>query len=248
MENKTANKIKLGVFVSLTLALFIVGIYLIGQRQNLFIQTFRVSAIFTDISGLQVGNNVRFSGINVGIVESIQQETDSTVRVEMQVAENSRKFIKKDAVAIVGSDGLMGSKTIVIVAGKGDELALGDDDVLLTVRQVSMDEIMVNLKITSDNASRITSSLAIVMDQVAAGKGTIGMLLMDSIFADNVRLAMFNIKQGAGGFKQNMDAAGHNFLLRGYIKKQEKGKDKAKDKEQDKKDKEKDKKAKTALN
>src|SRR5436190_4119997 len=199
MENKTANKIKLGVFVSVTLGLFIAGIYLIGQRQNLFVQTFQVSGIFADISGLQVGNNVRFSGINVGIVESIQQETDSTVRVGMQVAEDSRRFIKKDATAIIGSDGLMGSKTIVIVAGTGNELALVDNDVLLTVKQVSMDEIMVNLKATSDNASRITSSLAIVMDQVASGKGTIGMLLMDSIFADNVRLAMVNIQQGAGG-------------------------------------------------
>jgi phospholipid/cholesterol/gamma-HCH transport system substrate-binding protein len=234
MEKKNANKIKLGVFVSVTIGLFIAGIYLIGQRQNLFVKTFRVSGIFTDIGGLQVGNNVRFSGINVGIVESIQQETDSTVRVGMQVAENSRKFIKKDAIAIVGSDGLMGSKTIVIVPGNGDEPAVIDDDVLLTIRQVSMDEIMLNLKITSDNAARITSSLAIVMDQVAAGRGTIGMLLMDSIFADNVRLAMVNIKQGAGGFKQNMDAAGHNFLLRGYIKKQEKGKDKAKDAQKDK--------------
>ena len=240
MENRTQNKIKLGIFVSVTIALFIVGIYLIGQRQNLFIKTFQVTGIFADISGLQVGNNVRFSGINVGIFESIQQETDSTVRVGMQVAEESRKFIKKDAIATIGSDGLMGSKTIVIVPGNGDQFALEDHDVLQTMRQVSMDEIMVNLKVTSDNAASITANMAIVMDQVASGRGTIGMLLMDSLFADNLRVAIVNIKQGAGGFKQNMDAAGHNFLLRGYMKKQEKSKDKArelrKEKEQDKKD------------
>jgi len=69
MEKKTGNQIKLGVFVSLTIALFIVGIYFIGQRQKLFSSTFHVSGIFEDISGLQVGNNVRFSGINVGIIE-----------------------------------------------------------------------------------------------------------------------------------------------------------------------------------
>jgi phospholipid/cholesterol/gamma-HCH transport system substrate-binding protein len=234
MENKNESKIKLGVFVSVSIGLFIVGIYLIGQRQKLFVETFQVSGVFADINGLQVGNNVRFSGINVGIVETIAQETDSTVRVGMQVVEDTRRFIKKDAIAIIGSDGLMGSKTIVIVAGAGDMAPLADHDVIQTLRQVSMDEIMANLKTTSDNAATITSDLAIVMDQVKSGRGTIGMLLMDSLFADNLRMAIYNIKAGAGGFKQNMDAAGHNFLLRGYIKKQEKGKDKAKDLEKDK--------------
>jgi len=90
MEKKTGNQIKLGVFVSVTMALFIVGIYFIGQRQKLFSSTFHVSGIFTDISGLQIGNNVRFSGINVGIIEDIEQVSDSTVRVDMQLVEHTR--------------------------------------------------------------------------------------------------------------------------------------------------------------
>ena len=221
MEKKTGNQIKLGVFVSVTLALFIVGIYFIGQRQKLFSSTFHVSGIFTDISGLQVGNNVRFSGINVGIIEDIEQISDSTVRVDMQLVEHTRKFIKKNAIAIIGSDGLMGSKIIVIIPGTVGQKQLANDDVISTARQVSMDEIMHKLKVTSDNAALITGDLAIVMNSVREGKGTIGMLLMDSIFADNLDAAMVNVKQGAGGFKQNMDAASHNFLLRGFLKRKE---------------------------
>src|SRR4051812_16124298 len=91
------NGIKLGIFVSISILLFITAIYFIGQRQQLFSSTFKASGIFKDISGLQVGNNVRFSGINVGIVEEIQQITDSTVRVDMLIEERSRKFIKKNA-------------------------------------------------------------------------------------------------------------------------------------------------------
>ena len=114
MEKKTGHKIKLGIFVSISIALFISGIYFIGQRQQLFGSTFRISGIFKDISGLQIGNNVRFSGINVGIIENIQQITDSTVRVDMMIEEHSRKFIKKNAKAIIGSDGLMGNKILII--------------------------------------------------------------------------------------------------------------------------------------
>jgi phospholipid/cholesterol/gamma-HCH transport system substrate-binding protein len=158
----------------------------------------------------------------------------------MQVVEDSRKFMKKDAVAIIGSGGLMGSKMIVIVPGTGGKATLADNDVIQTVRQVSMDEILFNLKVTSENAAHITGDLSAIMEEVRAGRGTIGMLLMDSTFAYNVNAAMVNIKQGAGGFKQNMDAAGHNFLLRGYIKKKEKLKDKKEeDKIKEKEDKEK---------
>ena len=230
MEKKTGNQIKLGVFVSVTMALFIVGIYFIGQRQKLFSSTFHVSGIFTDISGLQIGNNVRFSGINVGIIEDIEQVSDSTVRVDMQLVEHTRKFIKKNAVAIIGSDGLMGSKIIVIIPGTVGQQQLADDDVISTARQVSLDEIMHKLKVTSDNAALITGDLAVVMNSVREGKGTIGMLLMDSIFADNLDAAMVNVRQGAGGFKQNMDAAGHNFLLRGYLKKKARTKEREKEK------------------
>jgi len=222
MKKGKGNQIKLGVFVSLTIALFIVGIYFIGQRQKLFSSTFHVSGIFEDISGLQVGNNVRFSGINVGIIEDIQQVSDSTVRVDMQIVEHSRKFMKKNAIAIIGSDGLMGGKIVLILPGTTGMKEISDNDVIETVRQVNLDEIMLKLKTTTDNAAQITDDLTIIMNHVRQGKGAIGMLLMDSVLADNLDAAIVNIRQGSGGFRQNMDAAGHNFLLRGYLKKKAK--------------------------
>jgi phospholipid/cholesterol/gamma-HCH transport system substrate-binding protein len=232
MKNTTArnSKVKLGVFVSVAITLFIAMIYFIGQRQQLFNQTFRVSGIFFDISGLQVGNNVRFSGINVGIIENIQQITDSTVRVDMMVMEDTRKFIKKNAVAIIGSDGLMGSKLIMIIPGATGKEMITHNDTIETIHAVSMDDILLSLKATTDNAANITGNLAVIMENMREGKGTIGKLLMDSVLAENVDNALINIKQGAGGFKQNMDAAGHNFLLKGYIKKKEKEKEKEQNK------------------
>src|SRR5688572_28278317 len=99
MEKDTGNKIRLGAFVTAGIAILIIGIYFIGQRQRLFSSTFKISGIFKDISGLQVGNNVRFSGINVGIIEEIEQITDTTVRVDMMIDVHTQKFIKKNAKA-----------------------------------------------------------------------------------------------------------------------------------------------------
>jgi phospholipid/cholesterol/gamma-HCH transport system substrate-binding protein len=226
MEKKRENKIKLGVFVTLCVVLLIAGIYFIGQRQQLFSSTFRVSGVFKDISGLQIGNNVRFSGINVGIVGDIEQITDSTVKVDMDIDEHARKFMKKNAKALISSDGLMGNKIISILPGSPGKQELSDNDIIATVPPVNMDDIFLKVKLTSDNLASITSDLAGIMKTIHEGKGTIGELLMDSTMAHNVGQAMVNIKQGAGGFKQNMDAAGHSFLLKGYINKKKKAEEK----------------------
>lgn len=222
MKKQTTNKIRLGIFVSSGILLFIIGIYFIGKRQQLFSSTFHVSGIFKDIGGLQVGNNVRFSGINVGIIEDIQQISDSTVQVDMIIEDHSRKFIKKNAKAIIGSDGLMGNKLILIIPGAPGKKSLENNDRIETDQLVTMDDILAKIKITSDNSAIITENLAGIMINIRQGKGTIGKLFSDTAFANTVDEALVNIKQGAGGFKQNMNAASHNFLLKGFFKKKKK--------------------------
>ena len=218
MEKSSKYKVKLGIFVSVSIVLFIAVIYFIGQRQQLFSSTFRLSSVFKDIGGLQVGNNVRFSGINVGIVESIQQVTDTTVKVDMLVLNSTRKFIKKNAQVLIGSDGLMGSKIISIIPAGAGKQSVVNNDVLVAAQQVSMDEIMMKIKVTADNAADITEYLSDIMENIHDGKGTIGKLFMDTAFAKNIDKTIVNLKQGTGGFKQNMDAVSHNIFLRGYLK------------------------------
>jgi phospholipid/cholesterol/gamma-HCH transport system substrate-binding protein len=222
MKKPTGSKIRLGVFVSFSAALFIAAIYFIGQRQQLFSRTFHISGVFKDISGLQIGNNIRFSGINVGVIGDIQQTTDSTVRVDMLINEHTKKFIKTNAKAIIGSDGLMGSKIVSIIPGAPGMKQISNNDTIGTTMPVSMDDILLNVKVTTDNAAIISGDLADIMENIHAGKGTIGKLFMDKGFADNLDKTIVNIKQGAGGFKRNMDAASHNFLLRGFLKKKKK--------------------------
>jgi phospholipid/cholesterol/gamma-HCH transport system substrate-binding protein len=228
MRNSKGNKIRLGIFISAGFVLFIAAIYFVGRKQQLFSSSFHITGVFKDVSGLQVGNNVRFSGINVGIIEDIRQITDSTVRVSMMIEEDTRRFIKKNARALIGSDGLMGNKIMLIIPGTAGQATLSDNDTIQTAQPVNMDEILLSLKVTSENAANITGDLSAIMKNIHEGKGTIGKLFMDSTMAENVDAAMVNIKEGTGGFKQNMDAASHNFLLKGYLKK--KAEDKAREK------------------
>jgi phospholipid/cholesterol/gamma-HCH transport system substrate-binding protein len=222
MKKDTGNKMKLGIFVSLGLTLFILGIYFIGNRQQLFSTTFRISGIFKDVNGLQVGNNVRFSGIIVGTIDNVEIISDTAVRVDMVIEEKVRKFIKKDAKAIIGSDGLMGNKIMSITPGSPGQKEIANNDYIRTAVPIGIDDILEQIKKTSENATHITGDFSAIMSNMRAGKGTVGKLFMDTVFADELDQTIVNIKQGAGGFKQNMDKAGNSFLFKGLFHKKKK--------------------------
>jgi phospholipid/cholesterol/gamma-HCH transport system substrate-binding protein len=219
MEKKKGNMVKLGVFVSLGILFFIIGIYIIGQKQRLFSDTFTVNAVFKNVNGLLVGNNVRFTGINVGTVDDIIILNDTSVEVVMIIDEDTHRFIKKDAKAIIGSEGLMGNKTINIMHGSLSQTPIAENGFMLTEQPVETDEILGKLKTTADNLAAITGN-------VSSGKGTIGKLFMDTNMANSLNQTIINLKHGTKGFEENMDAAKHSVLLRGAVKRMQKDKDK----------------------
>jgi len=201
MKKDTSNKIKLGVFISIGMLAFIVGIYFIGEGQQLFRSTFRISGVFKDVAGLQPGNNVRLSGINVGTVDNIIIVSDSSVSVQILIGETVRKFIMKDAVASIGSEGLMGNKTIILYPGTGGKAEIENNDVIQTVAPVGMDDFMISLKTTINNANTITNDLSKITGNIRSGKGAIGRLLMDQSTSQNFDSTVANLKEGTAGFK-----------------------------------------------
>lgn len=213
MKKDISNKIRLGIFISIGIVVLILGIYFIGEKQQLFKSTFRVSGIFRDVNGLQAGNNVWFAGINVGTVEDILIESDTTVKVGVLIQESTRKFINKDAIASIGSDGLMGNKILIISPGTGRKMEIENNDTLKTEQPINMDEVMISLKKTIDNTSQITNNLSKITGKLQSGQGTIGRLLMDKSMAQNFDSTIYNLKQGSAGLKKLMDDAKSSFAL-----------------------------------
>jgi len=207
MKKNISSKIRLGIFISLGIAVFIVAIYFIGEKQQLFRSTFRVSGVFKDVGGLQAGNNVRLSGINIGTIDNVTIISDTSVRVDIVIDESTRRFIKKDAVASIGSEGLMGNKALIISPGTGDKKIIEDSDIIATTQPIDIDEILKSLKTTIDNTSANTGDLAKSSTNIESGKGTIGRLMMDKEWRQNFETTIFNLKEGSDGFRALMDKA-----------------------------------------
>jgi len=225
---KEKFKIRLGLFVIGGFALFVMAVFIIGRQRNLFDPVFDLSTTFYNVSGLQAGNNVRFSGINVGIVDHIFILNDSTVHVDMLVKESVRQFIKTDSKVAIGSEGLIGDRLLLISQGGAQSLSVQKGDELLSSEPVETDAIIESLEVTALNIEIISVQMAEIMVNINSGKGTLGRLIQDTTIADNLSRTMRNLESGSKGLDENMDAVKGNILLRGYFKRQQRDEQKKK--------------------
>ncbi|MBA4410538.1 MAG: MlaD family protein [Bacteroidota bacterium] len=235
METHTPQfKVRLGLFVAGGLALFILAIFIIGKQKNLFNPVFKLTTTFYNVSGLQVGNNIRFSGITVGTVDNISILNDSTVKVVLMIRKEVRQFIKSDSEVAIGSEGLIGDRLLIISQGSFDAGLVSEGQQLESIEPVETDAIIASLQISAWNAEIITQQLSEIMFKINSGEGTLGRLIQDTTIARNLDQTIINLKKSSKGLDENMEAAKHNFLLKGYFNKKEKEADKKK-KEEEKK-------------
>ena len=194
MERSAGEKIRLGIFVIIGTALLVVAAYLIGNRQNMFGSTFTIHAVFRNVSGLQQGNNVRYSGVNVGTVRRIQMVNDTTIAVSMTLQENIIRHVKSDAIATIGSDGLVGSMIVNIVPGNGLAPQVSSGDTIVSYSRIGAEDMLSTLNKTNENAALLTSDLLQVTDALKQGRGTLGRLLNDTTMARDLEQTLKNLK------------------------------------------------------
>lgn len=320
MANRSFDNIKLGTFVLGGLLVLVLLLYLIGRNEHLFGATYVMKARFYNAQGLMKGNNVRFSGIQVGTVRKITIEANTQIEVVMSIDKKMQQVIRKDAIVSIGTDGLVGDKVVDItpvslsagLAGDGDtlktsasanlatmldtlehsnkDIAVVASELKIAAQRLNRSAIwslledriipadvkasLSNIRQASNRIAGMAGRLDQIVKDVQEGQGAAGMILKDSLLAGNIRLAgakiqsasetadslmeglkniaaglqdgvtkkngtvhallydtailqklntsLDNIQKGTNGFNQNMEALKHNFLLRGYFRKQEK--------------------------
>jgi len=194
MKTRSIDNIKLGSFVLAGLIFLIFCLYMIGRNRNLFGSTFTISADFHNVNGLMTGNNVRFAGIDVGTVKRIDIVSDSSVRVYMIIDKEFRKHIKKNSVASVGTDGLMGNKLINVNSVPEVAPIVEEGDVIASLKPVETDEMLRTLNTTNQNLSSFSNDLKRIAQRINNSKG-IWSLLSDTGISKNIENAAKNINR-----------------------------------------------------
>ncbi|RAJ22596.1 MlaD family protein [Pedobacter cryoconitis] len=191
MRNPKANNIKLGAFVLSALVLMIFAFFIIGKNNNIFGNDFRLKVQFSNLNGLTKGNNVLFSGLQAGTVKEVELINDSTIEVTMQINSKVKSFIHKNALAAVGTEGLMGNKVVNISPVKGISKKVEEGDLLKVKNTANMDEIIAKLSKTNDNVAIISEVLKGTVLRIDSS--AILKLINDQSIGINLKASLKNI-------------------------------------------------------
>ena len=193
MKNQKSKNVRLGILVFIGTILLITALYTIGSNQNLFGSKIRVIADFKDVNGLMTGNNVHFSGINIGTVESVKIFSDSSIRVVMVIQKDAQEYIKKNAIASIGTDGLMGNKLVNINLVNQQADIIEEGDLLRTIEPVATDQMMHTLNRTNEDVALIVQNLKEISEKLNS-ENSLWSILADTVISENIREAIVEIK------------------------------------------------------
>ncbi len=193
MKNKKVNNVKVGLLVISGLVFLVLTLYMIGKNRNLLGSTFTITAVVNNVNGLVPGNNVRFKGIDVGTVKSINIADDTAIYVVMTIEEKMRSYIKKNAIVSISTDGLMGNKLININSTGPDGDPISQDDILVSRRPVETDEMLRTLNTTNSNIERITKNLYEISVKINRSE-SLWALLSDTIISKDIKKAAVYLK------------------------------------------------------
>src|SRR5208283_5036053 len=225
---------RLGAFIVVTLAILVLGVFIIGSKQYLFSSTYQLKTQFENVAGLDAGGDVRVGGVHSGTVRNIElpHKPGEKVTVIMDLSKSTHEIIKQDSVASIETEGLLGNQYMAISFGSAATADVRDGDIIASHPPLEMSDL---LKKTSgildssqqaiQNATRATANLDSISAKINRGQGTVGALVNNKALYTNLeqtsstmRDTMAQAQTGVTDFQENMEALKHNFLLRGYFK------------------------------
>ncbi len=216
MEKSTSKNIRVGLFVIVGTLFVILAMYFIGENQSLFGSSIKISARFYNVNGLMPGNNVRFGGINIGTVDEIEIINDSSIQVTMVIKDKSKNFIKENAMASIGTDGLMGNKLVNINTVNRFAATIKEGSMLQTSKSVETDEMFRTLNRSNEDIAVIVKNLRSISTRIN-DPNSFWSILSDTVIAENIKSAIANINS-ASHRTLTITNGMHNILLQANSK------------------------------
>ena len=180
-------------------------------------------------------------GVHSGIVKSIElpHQASGQVTVTLEMDKTTHEILRKDSVASIQTEGLLGNQYVAVSFGTVGNPELKDGDTIASVPPLEMaalldkaNGLLATGQKAMNNVDDITANLKSVTAKVNSGKGTVGALVNDRELYNNLNQTTETLREtaasaktsvdsaqaGIKSFDDNMEALKHNFLLKGYFK------------------------------
>ena len=187
------REVKVGALVIAALATLAAGIFLVGERNNLFARKSNYFVLFETVGGLAAGNPVQLSGVTVGKVERVvlpEAVDEKLLTVWISLDRHYAERIREDSVARIKTLGLLGDKYIEISSGSPDSRIVMIDGEIKASPPTDVDRLLTSGEDAVDNIVAISYSLRNILDRVNAGEGLLGELLMASESGERVKASV----------------------------------------------------------
>ncbi len=211
-----------GLFVAAGLTLFTIGLFLIGNRHEIFARHVDYYAEFTNLAGLAKGAKVQVAGMDAGQVEEVvvPASPSSRFRLRIRINENLRGLVRLNSVATIGTEGVVGDTFLLVRPGTAASAAAAPLTTIPSTEPTDISQlldqgklVMADVDGTVKNANQLLvsaggnlnatlvdmkSTIGNVNDVVVAlkeGKGPAGMLLRDDVLANGIRHTVANAQQ-----------------------------------------------------
>jgi phospholipid/cholesterol/gamma-HCH transport system substrate-binding protein len=210
-RSELGQKFRVGVFILVALAAFLGLIYALGARARLFEPRYTLHAEFSEVGGLNEGATVRLAGVQIGRVTAVDLPTQpgGKVRVDMSIAKRFADRVRKNSVARIETQGMLGDRILELTVGTTDAPPTQDGDVITgrepvdfgrivaqggeTVRNVAalaeslrrtadslnQSRLVEDASATLASARKVTDQVARIVNEVEKGKGWAHALIYD---------------------------------------------------------------------
>lgn len=172
---------RLGIFIFLGTILLVISIFMIGNKEKLFVTTIEIKSYFNQIEGLKSGAPVRLSGYDIGSVSEIKLVDAKTgnVEVKMRIENDLLHFIRLDSEASIETEGLVGKKIVSITPGSPESEIIADGGIVKSKNPVNIAAIIEQTESTMAYLKNLTKDLSEIIAKTNQGEGTVGKLIND---------------------------------------------------------------------
>jgi phospholipid/cholesterol/gamma-HCH transport system substrate-binding protein len=165
-------KFRVGAFVLMALLVFLGIIYLLGARSRLFEPQYTIYAEFAQVGGLIEGATVRLAGVQIGRVTDVTLpgQPGGKVRVELRIGRQFADRIRRDSVARIDTQGLLGDKIVEITIGSPAEPPIPAGGVLVAREAVEFGQVVSESAQLVRTVAAMVGSLRTTVDAVNKSK------------------------------------------------------------------------------
>ena len=211
-----------GIFIVAGVALFALGIFLVGSRHQVFSHHVLLYTEFANLDGVTKGSKVQVAGMDAGQVTGIvvPHSPDGKFRVQMKIDDQFHGLVRTDSIVTVDTEGVVGNTFLTIHAGSPTAPISQPDSLLQSKPPVNMSDLLTNgLGVINDadaTLKQVTGKLNAALDGtndaignandlllgLKEGRGPAGMLLRDEKMAAQIRETMSNVQSTTSNLKQ----------------------------------------------